>query len=211
MRNDVTPGAAAPGRTATTFPGSAAAGVPTCADALSDQRPLIVVMGVSGSGKTTVGLVLADRLGVRFVDGDDLHPPENVAKMRAGIPLTPLTDGDRQPWLNRVGSTLADARGTGVVVACSALKRDYRDTIRRHAPRAVFVWLTTDPGRLTERLSRRAGHFMPASLLASQLDTLQPLAGDEPGAAVDVTGPPEAVADAALAVIGRLRALPAVP
>jgi gluconokinase len=161
-------------------------------------------MGVSGSGKTTVGRLVADRLGVGFVDGDDLHPAENVAKMRAGMPLT---DGDRQPWLTRVGSTLADAPG-GIVVACSALKRDYRDTIRRHAPRAVFVWLTTDPSRLAERLSRRAGHFMPASLLASQLETLQPLAGDEPGIAIDVTDSPQAVADAAVAAIRRLPACP---
>jgi gluconokinase len=189
-------GDGAPGHAAGDEAGTASAG------AASDTGPLIVVMGVSGSGKTTVGRLVADRLGVGFVDGDDLHPAENVAKMRAGMPLT---DGDRHPWLTRVGSTLADAPG-GIVVACSALKRDYRDTIRRHAPRAVFVWLTTDPSKLAERLSRRARHFMPASLLASQLETLQPLAGDEPGIAIDVTDSPEAVADAAVAAIGRLPA-----
>ncbi len=193
-------GDVAPGRTA---PDDAAAGVSASADGGPGQGPLIVVMGVSGSGKTTVGLSVADRLGLRFVDGDDLHPPDNVAKMRAG---TPLNDRDRQSWLARVGRTLADARGSGIVVACSALKRDYRDTIRRQAPGAVFVWLTTDPTRLAERLSRRAGHFMPPSLLGSQLEILQPLADDEPGAAVDVTGSAEDVVETALAAIGRLRA-----
>ena len=126
----------------------------------------IVVMGVSGAGKSTVGEALAHRLDVPFVDADDLHPAANVEKMRTG---TPLTDDDRWPWLDLVGAALAAAEPPGIVVACSALRRAYRDRLRAVAPDVAFVALEGDPEVLAERLGARAGHFMPATLLASQL------------------------------------------
>jgi len=145
----------------------------------------VVVMGVSGSGKTTVGIALAARLGLRFVDADDLHPAANVAKMAAG---TPLTDEDRWPWLAAVGDALAAADEPGMVMACSALKRSYRDAIRARAEGAFFVHLTAPVAVLRDRIGHRASHFMPASLLDSQLATLEPLQADEHGATVDVSG-----------------------
>ncbi|MGN7798261.1 gluconokinase, partial [Leifsonia sp. 22587] len=156
----------------------------------------VVVMGVSGSGKTTVGELLAERLGVPFVDGDALHPPANVAKMASG---TPLTDEDRIPWLREVGRTLASTGPDGVVVACSALKRAYRDLIRAEAPAAVFAELDGTRELLAARMSERPGHFMPVSLLDSQLATLEPLQSDEAGLRLDVGRPPQALADAVAA------------
>lgn len=141
----------------------------------------IVVMGVSGCGKTTVGTLLGTALGLEFKDGDDLHPQANKDKMSAGIPLT---DEDRGPWLDLVGQTL-NMPG-GVVVACSALKRNYRERIRAAAPKTVFVQLQGGRDLLLCRLSERTGHFMPASLLDSQLQTIEPLASDEAGIVVDV-------------------------
>ncbi|MFF2050244.1 gluconokinase [Leifsonia sp. NPDC058194] len=139
--------------------------------------PAIVVMGVSGSGKTTVGQLLADRLRVPFVDADDLHPPANRAKMAGG---TPLTDDDRAPWLEAVGRAMSAADG-GVVVACSALRRRYRDTIAAAAERPVrFAHLAGPEALLHERMAARE-HFMPPALLRSQLDTLEPLDPAEPG------------------------------
>lgn len=154
----------------------------------------IVVMGPSGSGKSVVGAVLATRLDLPFVDADDLHPDENVAKMAAG---TPLTDEDRWPWLDIVARTLRDADG-GAVVACSALARRYRDRIRAGAPDAVFVELEVTPEELARRMASRE-HFMPASLLASQLAALEPLGEDEPGVVVANDRPPVEVADDAIA------------
>lgn len=174
----------------------------------------IVVMGVSASGKSVVGIELARRLGIRFVDADDLHPPANVAKMSQGVPLT---DADRQPWLDLVGERLAQADDTGavpdrhgqrqeragVVVACSALKRAYRDRLRAHAPGVVFVHLTGSPELLSSRALARTGHFMPPELLASQLATLEPLGEDERGIVVDVGDDIAAVAArAAVWVVG---------
>lgn len=151
----------------------------------------IVIMGVSGAGKTTVGIALAERLGLRFEDADDLHPAANVAKMSAGLPLT---DADRVPWLRVVGEHLAASPG-GAVIACSALRHDYRDIIRESAPDAVFVMLTVDEATLAQRVGSRVGHFMPVSLLQSQLDTLEPLGGDERGVTVPAVGGIAATAD----------------
>jgi gluconokinase len=140
--------------------------------------PPVVVMGVSGCGKSTIGSMLGDRLGVPFQDGDDLHPASNKAKMSAGIPLD---DHDRLPWLEVIGRTLRQSQddGTSRIIACSALKRSYRDLLRRHVPDVVFVHLTGDRQTLLERMNARDHEFMPSALLDSQLSTLEPLTGDE--------------------------------
>jgi gluconokinase len=143
----------------------------------------IVVMGVSGSGKSTVGSALAQRLRVPFIDADTLHPPANIAKMAAG---EALDDDDRYPWLEEVGQWLADHRGGGVV-ACSALKRTYRDRLRAHCPRVEFLHLRGSPELIGSRLAARSGHFMPAALLRSQFDALEPLGADERGVVIDLT------------------------
>lgn len=143
-------------------------------------RQAIVVMGVAGSGKSSVGERIASRLGLAFVDGDALHPSANVAKMSAGIPLD---DADRWPWLDRVGDTVADGATypQGVVVACSALRRVYRDRIRDRAPGCRFLYLALTPEVAAERVGHRPGHFMPAALVTSQFATLEPPAPDEAG------------------------------
>jgi carbohydrate kinase (thermoresistant glucokinase family) len=156
---------------------------------------LLVVMGVSGSGKSTVGADLAGALGRPFVDADSLHPAVNVAKMAQG---TPLTDADRWPWLAAVGRVLAEAGPAGVVVACSALRRSYRDAIRNEAPEAVFVELDGEPALLADRIGHREGHFMPATLLDSQLATLEPLSGDEAGVRISIAGTPDQIVAAAM-------------
>ena len=157
---------------------------------LPRPAPLVVVMGVSGSGKSTVGAALAQRLRVPFVDGDDLHPPANVAKMAAGHPLD---DHDRYPWLEAIGEWLAAHDEAGGVVASSALKRKYRDQLRHHARRAEFVNLPGPPKVIAARQATRPGHFMPASLLTSQFATLEPLAPDEHGLVVDVAQSVDAI------------------
>lgn len=158
-------------------------------------------MGVSGSGKSTIGKLLSERLDIPFIDGDDLHPPANVRKMAAGHPLS---DEDRWPWLRIIGQTLseADRAETGLIVACSALKRSYRDAIREVEPRTRFVHLAGSAELLASRMKRRRGHYMPIELLESQLEALEPLAGDEPGATVSVEQGPDEVAQAALAALG---------
>ena len=140
-------------------------------------------MGVSGSGKTTVGTALAERLDILFSDADDLHPPSNISKMTAG---EALTDDDRMPWLALVGAELAVSGNSGLVVACSALKRRYRDAILAAAPGVIFVYLRQSAPLLRCRVAQREGHFMPPALLASQLTTLEPLSPDEPGMTIDV-------------------------
>ncbi|MCU1514836.1 MAG: gluconate kinase [Microbacteriaceae bacterium] len=164
------------------------------------QRPLIVVMGVSGSGKSTVGAALAERLGLPFVDADSLHPAANVAKMAAGHPLD---DADRWPWLTVVGEHLAAAASTGLVVACSALKRSYRDAILAAAPGVTYLFLSGTEELLAARLSRRRGHFMPVSLLDSQLATLEAPAADEPSVTVVLRAneTPDALLTRALAAL----------
>ena len=143
----------------------------------------IVVMGVSGSGKSTVGAALAQRLRVPFADADDFHPPANIAKMTAG---QSLDDDDRYPWLAAIGEWLAEHCDGGGVMSCSALKRKYRDQLRRHCPDVVFLHLSGSPEVIGKRQASRPGHFMPASLLASQFETLEPLEPDERGIAIDV-------------------------
>ena len=139
-------------------------------------------MGVSGCGKSTVGAALADALGIPFEDADALHPAANVVKMAAG---NALTDDDRMPWLALVGAELA-AAPNGLVIACSALKRAYREAILAAAPAARFVFLDGWRALIESRLQHRHGHFMPASLLDSQFATLEPLAPDEPGIRVSL-------------------------
>jgi gluconokinase len=158
------------------------------------RAPIAVVMGVSGVGKTTIGRALARRLGWNFQEGDALHPPENVAKMRAGIPLD---DADRAPWLRAVAAAI-DAwreRGESGVVTCSALKRRYRDVIVSGRPQVRLVYLTAPPALIAGRLAGRRGHFMPAGLLASQLATLEPPAPDEHALTVAVDAPVAAVVE----------------
>ena len=154
---------------------------------------LLVVAGVSGSGKSTIGALLASRLGLPFADADDLHPASNVAKMAGGHALD---DDDRWPWLAAVGRVLAESSSTGLVMACSALTRRYREAILAVAPDARFVLLEGSHDLLERRMLARTDHFMPASLLDSQLATLEPLADDEPGVAVANVGAPTDVVDA---------------
>ena len=155
----------------------------------------IVVMGVSGSGKSTVGAALAGRLRVPFEDADDLHPRENVEKMTRG---EPLDDQDRWPWLERIGEWLA-RHADGGVIACSALKRKYRDQLRGHCPSVEFLHLEGDREVIERRQSSRPGHFMPSSLLTSQFETLEPLAPDEDGVVVDVSGSVDEIVEGYLA------------
>lgn len=164
-------------------------------------QPHIVVMGVSGSGKTTVATRLADVLGRPFAEADDMHPAANVAKMAAG---TPLTDEDRAPWLATVRDWLtSEARqGRAAVVTCSALRRVYRDVLREASGGVTFVQLDVDPELLAVRMKARKGHFMPPSLLQSQLDTLEPLEPDEDGVRVAAGGEPDDVVAAALRQLG---------
>jgi gluconokinase len=147
---------------------------------------IVVLMGVTGSGKTTVGRLLAEQLGWTFVEGDDFHPPENVAKMRRG---EPLSDADRMPWLRvlRARIDALAAAGRSAVVTCSALRQAYRDALARGRPEVRFVWLTAAPELLRDRLAHRTGHFMPPALLESQLETLEAPA-DVP--AIDAGPPP---------------------
>ena len=163
----------------------------------------IVVMGVSGSGKTTVGELLARRLSARFIEGDELHPQSNVEKMAAGIPLD---DADRKPWLEMIGRTLAEAKNEAVVIACSALKKSYRDVIRSHDPTAQFVLLDGPEKLIRERLQGRRGHFMPPSLLQSQFDTLEPLAADEAGFVLDIAATPEEIVRQTAVRLGQAKA-----
>lgn len=147
------------------------------------QPPLIVVMGVSGSGKSTVGAALAQRLAAPFADADDFHPPANIAKMTSG---RALDDHDRWPWLEGIGEWLAEHHETGGVLSCSVLKRRYRDQLRRHSSDIEFVHLHGTPEMIARRQAGRPGHFMPASLLSSQFATLEPLEPDEHGTVIDV-------------------------
>ncbi len=154
---------------------------------------LYVIMGVSGSGKSLIGAKLAAALHIDFVEGDDLHPPENVQRMAAGVPLT---DDNRRGWLLRIADRLHDAQRAriGLVVSCSALKRIYRDLLRSSGSADVrFVYLAGSRELLAERLAKRRGHFMPASLLESQLATLEEPAPDEDAWVCDIRETPDAI------------------
>lgn len=155
----------------------------------------LLLMGVSGSGKSTVGAMLAEALRVPFADADAFHPAANVEKMARG---EALTDADRLPWLDALGAWLA-AREGGGVIGCSALKRAYRDRLRGHAPDLRILHLAGEPGLIAARQAARSNHFMPASLMASQFATLEPPAEDEAAIILDITQPPGVLAAEALA------------
>ncbi|MGA0531824.1 gluconokinase [Hansschlegelia sp. KR7-227] len=170
-------------------------------DATRAGRQCVVVMGPSGVGKTTVAQSLAKRLGFAFAEADEFHPKANIEKMSAGIPLD---DDDRAPWLALIRDWLtAQARdGRDTVVTCSALKRRYRDVLRGAETRVRFLELISDPEVIEGRLKQRKGHYMPASLLASQFAALESLGTDEDGALVDVAADVETVIERSLAALG---------
>lgn len=164
-------------------------------------RTCLVVMGPSGIGKTTTAEMLAKRLGWAFAEADKFHPKANIDKMSAGIPLD---DDDRAPWLALISDWISEKAQAGVdtVITCSALKRRYRDVLRGAGARVRFLELVATPELVEQRLSRRTGHYMPASLLASQFAALEGLGADEDGVKVDVGSTPEAVLEQALAAFG---------
>ncbi|MEU9123281.1 gluconokinase [Streptomyces sp. NPDC048506] len=168
---------------------------------------VVIVMGVSASGKSTVGAQMARRLGVPFLEGDDLHPASNRAKMASGHPLD---DADRRPWLAALTEWIraTAASGHGGVVACSALKREYRDRFRRLGADVWFVFLALDREVAAERIAHRKGHFMPPELLDSQYDALDPLEADEPGVTIDASGSAAHVVAAALRAVTGPERLP---
>jgi gluconokinase len=149
----------------------------------------VVLMGVSGSGKSSVGENLSPLVGLPYQDGDDMHPQANIDKMESG---TPLNDEDRMPWLKNIGEELAASNG--LMIGCSALKRSYRDLIRSYCPEVVFIHLAGDYELLIDRMQARTGHFMPASLLKSQFETLEQLQPDEKGVVIDIAPSKEEVA-----------------
>lgn len=164
--------------------------------------PPMIVMGVQGTGKTTIGSALGERLGVTFIDSDDLHPPANKVKMAAG---TPLEDEDRVPWLKIVGATIAAnaAEGRTTIVACSALKRWYRELLRSSVPELQFIHLAGQRDLVASRLATRQHEFMPTTLLDSQFEVLEPLAPWEAGVVVPVAGTPAEIVDVAAEYLAR--------
>jgi len=171
--------------------------------------PVVLVMGVAGAGKTTLGERLAAELGWPFLDGDDLHPAANIAKMAAGVPLT---DADRAPWFAAIGARIDEwaARGTPGVVASSALKRAYRDDLRAGRPQIELVYLGGGRDLLASRLAQRTGHFMPPGLLDSQLATLEPPAAEERAISLDISRPLERQVAEVIAALQR-RGMGAAP
>jgi gluconokinase len=167
-------------------------------------QTIVVVMGVTGSGKTTVGMLLAERLGVAYAEADSFHPPANLTKMAAG---QALDDDDRYPWLGAVADWIRDRNrtGQGGVVSCSALKARYRDQLRQADTRVWFLHLAADQGLITRRVAGRRGHFMPVSLVDSQFETLEPLQPDEAGAVFDASSPPEEIVRLTVALLSANR------
>ena len=169
------------------------------------MEPLqIVIMGVCGSGKSTLATLLAQRLGSAFAEADDFHSEESISKMKAGLPLD---DEDRWPWLRRLAAWMQERtlEDRSAVVSCSALKRSYRDVLRQGSPQAIFIHLDGARHLLLERLNGRQGHFMPQSLLDSQLAILEPFAPDERGARLEVHEPPQALVASVLRQVERFR------
>jgi gluconokinase len=171
----------------------------------SMQATTLVVMGVSGSGKSTVAAELVRLTGWPFAEGDDFHSAANVAKMRAG---DPLTDADRKPWLDALAAWIGsrESAGESGIVTCSALRRSYRDRLRAGHPSVYFICLAVPSSELAARLERRVGHYMPGSLLASQLALYEPLGEDEPGITLDATAPTPEIAAAVLRAVTPHRA-----
>lgn len=165
---------------------------------ISDRVPPIIVMGIQGSGKTTIGELLAQRLGVPFVDGDTLHSSKNKEWMASG---RALSDAQRLPWLHAVGESLALAGESGIVVACSALKRSYRDLLREHAPSMLTVFARGDVDLIHARITARRHEYMPPSLLPTQLEDLEEREDDEPGLTVDVAQTPEQIVERIMTAI----------
>lgn len=177
----------------------------TSAGSAAKQPDLVVVMGVSGSGKTVIGSALAEALGARFIDADRYHPPANVERMARGIPLR---DEDRWGWLDAIGAEIAasERQGTGIVAGCSALKRRYRDRLRLASPALIVLHLSIDRDTAAARVAARKGHFMPASLIDSQFADLEPPSPDEGAITVDATlEPADIVALAVSALAARHR------
>ncbi|MDX6347032.1 MAG: gluconokinase [Streptomyces sp.] len=170
----------------------------TAAEKAEEQRPVVVVMGVSGSGKSTVGGLIAQRLGVPYAEADDFHPAANIAKMSAGHPLD---DADRAPWLDAIAEWITARGGKGGVVSCSALRRRYRDRLRVDAPDLFFLHLDGPRELIAARLAARMEHFMPPGLLRSQFDALEPLDPDEAGAVVSIAGGRDQIAERAMAAL----------
>jgi gluconokinase len=169
--------------------------VPAPADAIVVRPSVtVVLMGVSGSGKSTVMQRMVERLGWPFAEGDDFHSDANVAKMATG---RPLTDDDRWPWLRAIAAWIGERERAveNAVVACSALRKRYRDLLRNGHPSVRFAHLVVDRDRLARRMAERRGHYMPPSMLDSQLDTLEPLDDDEPGIVVRGDLPPDRIVD----------------
>jgi gluconokinase len=168
---------------------------------MSNGRICIVVMGPSGVGKTTIAKMLAERLGWDFAEADEFHPKANIEKMSKGVPLD---DADRWPWLRLIRDWIDGEKGKGrdAVVTCSALKRSYRDVLREAGCSVRFLELTAESTLVEDRLSRRTGHYMPPSLLASQFQTLEPLGDDENGVRVSVDLSPDDIVETALRALG---------
>jgi gluconokinase len=160
--------------------------------------PPIIIMGIQGSGKSTIGELLAQRLGVPFIDGDTLHSRVNKEWMASGHALS---DAQRLPWLHEVGERLALADGAGVVVACSALKRSYRDLLRDHAPTMLTIFARGDIGLIHERITARRHEYMPTSLLPTQLEDLEERRDDEAGLTVDIAETPEQIVESIMTMI----------
>lgn len=177
---------------------------------IDDEAPsppppdIVIVMGVSGTGKTTVAKGISVVTGWEFAEGDAFHCEANVEKMRHGHPLT---DEDRWPWLESVGEWISgkEAAGKSAVVACSALRRVYRDLLRRGRPHVRFLHVKSPSGVIHDRMEHRAGHYMPATLLSSQLAVLEPLENDEPGVTISSEGTPAVVLDRALGALNLRR------